>query len=328
MAHSGCACARDAQLSTLPNPSVTVVIPVYRDATRAADAARTMCEQRLPNDLAAQVIVVDDGSGDGTYEYLQSLQLPGVDLISLPDNLGRSGARNAGAQVALGEVIVFMDCDCLPVESDWLSAHYAAYRDPAVVAATGNVIGCDGGFWSRFQAEASNRRRRQHARGQVFSGSSQNLSVRKGAFSLVDGFDIGYTEYGFEDRDLLLRLSKLGSVAWVSGATVVHRDILDMGSIAKKMRLAGGKSAERFSQRHPAAYRELSYAFFDARIHHFWRVMRRPLVALVPRFALALQSAISARALPFVIAKMLVRVVTGLAFATGSLDSPDSSAKG
>jgi glycosyltransferase involved in cell wall biosynthesis len=310
-----------ARLNTVPNPNLTVVIPAFRDAKRAADAARAMLQQTLPAGLALQVVVVDDCSCDGTTEYLNSLGLSALEVLALPSNLGRSGARNTGAQIAQGEVVAFMDSDCLPVDAHWLANHYTAYQDPLVVAVTGGVIGFDKGFWSRFQLNASERRRKQHSRGAVFSGSSQNLSVRKAAFDRIGGFDTAFTEYGFEDRDLLLRLSKIGSVSWTTGATVIHRDQVDMISISKKMRLAGGSSAEQFGKRHPLAYRELGYAHFDARIHPLWKSVGGLLRNLVPSCAVALQKAISARLLPFAVATQLVRMVNGLSFTAGSLDA-------
>jgi glycosyltransferase involved in cell wall biosynthesis len=297
---------------------LSVVIPVYRDAARAADAARAMCRQRLPAGLELQVIVVDDGSADGTFESLQSLQLPGVELLALPMNQGRSAVRNAGAHTARGDIIVFMDCDCLPVEADFLAAHYAAYQDVSVVAGTGDVTGFDDGFWSRYQARASQRRRLQHARGDVYSGSSQNLSVRKDAFERIGGFDTAYTEYGFEDRDLLLRMVEQGTVAWIDRATVQHRDVLDMRTIVKKMPRAGGTSAEHFSHLHPQAYRKLGYAILDSRLHPAWRLISRPVGWLLPALAASFQGCLSIRLLPFPIAAAGAKTLTGLAFMTGT----------
>jgi glycosyltransferase involved in cell wall biosynthesis len=279
-----------------------------------------MRQQWLPPGMDLQVIVVDDGSPDCTFKQLQSLHLYGVDLISLPTNQGRSAARNAGARKARGDAIVFMDCDCLPIEADFLSAHYVAYRDASVVAATGNVTGFDDGFWSRYQTKASGRRRNQHDRGNVFSGSSQNLSVRKDVFERIGGFDPGYSEYGFEDRDLLLRLAELGTVVWLEDATVQHRDVLDMRTISKKMRLAAGSSALRFSRLYPAAYRMLGYAMLDARIHPAWRVLARPIGWLLPSLAAGFESCISARALPIAVAAGVAKFLTGLSFMTGSAD--------
>lgn len=307
---------------------LTVVIPVYRDVARAADAARAMRLQRLPSGMDLQVIVVDDGSADGTFEQLQLLRIPGVDLLSLPTNQGRSAVRNAGAAAARGDVVVFMDCDCLPVEADFLGAHYAAYQDASVVAGTGNVTGFDDGFWSRYQARASQRRRLQHEHGEVYSGSSQNLSVRKDAFERIGGFDTGYTEYGFEDRDLLLRLAEIGTVAWIDDATVQHRDLLDMRTTVRKMRVAGGASAERFSRLHPRAYRVIGYAKLDARLHPAWRLVSRPLKWVLPSLAAIFQTCISIRLLPFPVAAACAKTMTGLGFMTGTGHAKDMAPRG
>lgn len=284
-----------------------------------------MLEQSLPGDLQLQVIVIDDGSSDGTFEQLQPLRFLGVDLISLPVNGGRSAARNAGAHAARGDFIVFVDSDCLPVGRDFLVAHHAIFQDTSVVGGYGGVTGFDKGFWSRYQARASQRRRLQHERGDIFSGSSQNLSVRKSAFTQIGGFDTTYKEYGFEDRDLLIRLSRLGAVAWVENATVQHHDQLDMRTIARKMSLAGGSSALRFSRLHPQAYRVLGYAMLDARIHPIWRWISRPVSWLLPTLASVFDKCVPI--LPFTLSAVCVKALTGAAFMIGTCASTQTASE-
>src|SRR5688572_20259137 len=100
---------------------VSVVIPMYRDGTRALATSRSMAHQALPADTELEIIVVDDGSGDGSAGLLG--EESGIRLVRLPQNRGRSAARNAGAAVATGSVIVFMDCDCAPSSQDFLANH-------------------------------------------------------------------------------------------------------------------------------------------------------------------------------------------------------------
>jgi len=297
---------------------LSVVIPVYRDAERAAKAATAMRSQRLPDDVTLQVIIVDDGSGDGTFEHLQSLELPGADLLALPENQGRSAVRNAGALAAKGEIVVFMDCDCVPVESGFLAAHHAAFADQSVVAGTGHVTGLDDGFWSRYQTVSSHRRERQHAQGDVYAGSSQNLSVRKSIFDQVGGFDTNYKEYGFEDRDLLIRLSAAGRVTWVADATVRHCDELRMAAISRKMVPAGTYSAARFASLHPRQYRSLGYATLDARLHPMARLGAWLVGPLLPWMASSVDWCIARPRLPFGLVAAFAKVVIGLSFMVGT----------
>lgn len=297
---------------------VSVVVPVYRDATRARAAAHALLDQKLPPEAVLDVILVDDGSADGTIDELRSLET-WVRVLALPHNQGRSGARNAGAAAALGSIVLFMDCDCLPADRNLLLGHICALESGAV-ASCGHVTGIGADFWSRYQEEASYRRRRQHESGLEYAGSSQNLAVRRVAFEAIGGFDTGYRRYGFEDRDLLVRLGQCGSIAWTS-ASVRHQDQLCLSLVASKMAEAGQYSSRRFADHHPDAYRELRYAAIDAH----WHFAMRPLAYLATPLAKAMAHAFDhmncERWLPHTIARRIVRLTSALAYLGGTVRS-------
>lgn len=299
---------------------VSVVIPVYRDGARAIAAARAMAAQVLPTGMGVEIVLVDDGSDDNTPALLASDAAP-ARVLRLERNKGRSAARNAGAQSVSGTVVVFMDCDCLPTRDDFLSAHLAAL-DTGTVASTGSVIGRGDEFWDRYQQEASLRRERQHAAGNPYSGSSQNLAVRKAAFEQVGGFDGGYRQYGFEDRDLLLRLAALGRIIWTRDAVVRHLDTLNLVQVSRKMAEAGEHSSPRFAARHPDAYRALGYARLDARARPWLRLVARPLDAVLAPLSRLLDGLLAGPALPYALKAILVRLVTGASYLAGTARTP------
>jgi glycosyltransferase involved in cell wall biosynthesis len=305
---------------------LSIVIPTYRDGARARCAAEAMLAQVLPGDIDREVIVVDDGSDDDTQEHLARCTDPRVRVVRLPNNIGRSAARNAGAAQANGLGIVFIDCDCLPTGADFLAAHVTALAKGAV-ASTGEVTGCDGGFWERYQREASARRARQHNAGVSYAGTSQNLAVDRAAFERIGGFDTGYTRYGFEDRDLLLRLATLGRIAWTSEAQVRHLDALSLAQVSRKMREAGEFSSARFASRHPRAYIALGYARFDVRTHAWLRPVGHALRERLPLAARAIDRLLPMRAVPYVFKAFLVRVVTGLSYSVGTLHASEQATR-
>ncbi|HLS47476.1 MAG TPA: glycosyltransferase [Gemmatimonadales bacterium] len=90
---------------TSPAPVVTVVIPCYRQERYLAEAIESAEAQA---GQPVQVIVVDDGSPDGTAELAS--RYPGVELIR-QSNQGLTAARNAGLAAARGDFIVFLDAD-------------------------------------------------------------------------------------------------------------------------------------------------------------------------------------------------------------------------
>src|SRR5512145_391827 len=102
----------------------SLVIPVFKDRASLALLLRCLEAQHFPRQ-EFECLVVDDGSKDGTLEFLRRYSA-GFELraIAHPTNLGRSAARNTGWRQAKGEWVLFLDADMLP-EPSWL-AHYDA----------------------------------------------------------------------------------------------------------------------------------------------------------------------------------------------------------
>lgn len=91
--------------------SVSVVIPVYNGSRFVVAAVRSALEQ---THVPADVVVVDDGSTDGTADLLTTQFGPRIQLLRR-QNGGVSVARNVGVEVATGELIAFLDAD-----DEWL----------------------------------------------------------------------------------------------------------------------------------------------------------------------------------------------------------------
>lgn len=297
---------------------ISVVVPVYRSA---ADALRLMDElrdQELPYGESMEIIVVDDGSNDGTGDVLRAASSSTVQAVSLAVNKGRAGACNAGAAVARGDHIVFIDCDCIPADAHLLM-HHVDCLAAKHIACIGTIEGTDTGFWGRYQDDASDRRRRGHSAGRGFVGTTANFSVSADAFRSIGGFDPRYRRYGFEDRDFLVRLSRIGQIGWCDGAVVVHRDLLTLGGVLRKMQQAAGASASLFAHDHPLAYRELGYAKVDARIHKWLRPIGKlagPVIAAAARS----EPILNRRWLPYPVARTLVKMLVGLAYLHGTVE--------
>ena len=296
---------------------LSIVIPVFRDAIRAIELVRTLQGQRLPSGFEIEIIVVDDGSNDGSANRIKAVVGKDITLLRLSKNSGRAIARNNGAAAARGETLLFMDCDCLPVSDDLIIEHMRAWAAD-VVATIGPVVGNGDGFWHRYQVTASERRARQHASGINFSGSSQNLMVKRTAFDACGGFDSNYCTYGFEDRDLQIRIARYGRIVWATTASVRHMDSLALPLVCRKMIEAGGAAAVLFSHHHPEAYRVLGYAHLDARQHAWLRPLARLLDHLIEPMARYSDLIIASRCLPYKPKSWLVKALIGLSYLVGT----------
>jgi glycosyltransferase involved in cell wall biosynthesis len=91
-------------------PLLSVVIPTWNRARVVCEAVESARVQR-PG--AVEVIVVDDGSTDGTAELLEGRFGSEVRLLRMPQRGGPGAARNAGVRVATGELLAFLDSDDL-----------------------------------------------------------------------------------------------------------------------------------------------------------------------------------------------------------------------
>ena len=94
---------------------LSVVVATHNRKESLRCCLHSLQDQTL---AATELIVVDDGSDDGTAEMVQ-LEFPAVRLVRQDTNCGPAAARNKGLLLATGEIVAFTDDDCLP-SPDWL----------------------------------------------------------------------------------------------------------------------------------------------------------------------------------------------------------------
>lgn len=112
---------------TSAHPSVSIVIPTYnrvRDMRRAVEA---VLHQHRPEGLELELIVVDDGSTDDTWEWLDRQRGCGRLKAFCQTNSGPARARNRGAGEAKGDLLLFLGDDNVP-QPGWLLAHLEEHR--------------------------------------------------------------------------------------------------------------------------------------------------------------------------------------------------------
>ncbi|MFG1911091.1 bifunctional polysaccharide deacetylase/glycosyltransferase family 2 protein [Kribbella sp. NPDC048928] len=125
---------------------VSVIVPAYNESAGIEAAIRSL----IASDHPLEVIVVDDGSTDGTADLVESLHLPGVRVIRQV-NAGKPVALNTGLKAARFELVVMVDGDTV-FEPDAVRKLIQPFGHPAVGAVSGNAkVGNRRGLLGRWQ---------------------------------------------------------------------------------------------------------------------------------------------------------------------------------
>jgi len=194
--------------------SLSVIIATYN----RADLIRRLVQDLLDQTLAKsdyEVIVVDDGSKEDMRPLLADLAKGGALRVERQSNAGAGAARQRGAELAKGRVLVFLDDD-MRVRRDFLAAHLAARTNDTTVV-LGRLLPADQiatmPLFERFFATMLDRMAEGYSSGmETLRGSNVytgNVSVPRALFFDVGGFD---TEFrALEDQELGIRLERAGA---------------------------------------------------------------------------------------------------------------------
>jgi len=119
-------------------PTVSIVLAVHNGDTLVRRQISRLLSFDYPSNLL-NIIVVSDGSTDGTDEILGSIRHPSVKIILLQERRGKAAAVNAGLQSANGEVVLFVDIRPQPARNS-LRLLVSNFADPSVGCVTGELI--------------------------------------------------------------------------------------------------------------------------------------------------------------------------------------------
>jgi len=224
---------------------ISVIIPAYNAASTIGHCLEALSAQTCPPD---EVIVVDDGSTDGTAQVAKSF---GVRVISQP-NAGPAAARNRGATAAHGDILLFTDADCIPAP-DWVERMVTAFADPGVAGAKGAYLTRQREPVARFvQIEYEDRY--DHMRGQpaIDFVDTYSAAYRRDVFVEAGGFDATFPTASVEDQEFSFRLAARGHrLVFVPQARVVHIHDRTVGEYARRKFWIGYWKA-RVMRTHPS----------------------------------------------------------------------------
>jgi cellulose synthase/poly-beta-1,6-N-acetylglucosamine synthase-like glycosyltransferase len=115
-------------------PRVSIIVPAYNEELLLSKTIETLIEAEYPN---KEIIIVDDGSIDKTYEIAKRYQSKDIKVITRP-NGGKFAALNTGLVFASGEIIITVDADSLIARAAIIEI-VRGFQNPDVVGVAGNL---------------------------------------------------------------------------------------------------------------------------------------------------------------------------------------------
>jgi glycosyltransferase involved in cell wall biosynthesis len=98
---------------------LSVIVPVFNERNTVVEVLRRMRAVELPDGIEREIIVVDDGSADGTRDVLRQLGDSTVRIILHKENRGKGAAVRTGIEAASGDYILIQDADLEYDPEDW-----------------------------------------------------------------------------------------------------------------------------------------------------------------------------------------------------------------
>lgn len=259
---------RRATIPTHPDAGgASVVIPNWN--------GRDLLAKYLPSIIAAlagdprnEIIVVDNGSEDGSAEFVRR-QFPQVNLIALDRNLGFGGGSNAGFRAAKNRIVVLLNSD-MRVAPDFLPPLLEGFADPEAFAVSCQIFfsdpnklreetGLTQGWW-----EDGGLRVRHRIDPEVtdlfpcFYGGGGSCAFDRDKFLALGGFDHLLAPFYLEDTDL-------GYLAWKRGWKVLYQP---RSIVYHEHR---GTIGKRFTEAQIQAVLKKNYLLFCWKNIHEWR---------------------------------------------------------
>jgi glycosyltransferase involved in cell wall biosynthesis len=246
-------------------PGLSIVIPSRDGAARIPETLASIARQEVSCNV--EVVVVDDGSSDGTRNAAAGVALPwGPPSVLRHDvGRGRAAACNTGLGAARAPVVVVLDDD-MTLEPGAIAAHRAFHERRARQAALGRIVLAPG-------SEPASCFRRFLEREQAFREGALldrrddvpfpmcltgHFSAARDVLEEAGGFDASIARYGFEDIDLGYRLHGAGiRIAYLPEAVSIHRAYMtDLDRYLARQREAGLVARELAARYPDGPFRE------------------------------------------------------------------------
>jgi glycosyltransferase involved in cell wall biosynthesis len=189
---------------------VSIVVPTHNASGSIKACLESIVSQSYTD---IEIIICDDASIDHTLDVVSGIHDPRICVLAGEMNQGPSAARNRGIRQAAGEVVFFTDDDVC-ADRDWILNGLRHFDDDTVVGIEGRIIYVAVDYSPQYSDRIV-----QNLHGAQYM--TANVAYRKIALARGGLFHEDLRQ--FEDRDLALRLRKLGRIVFADDAVVRHQ---------------------------------------------------------------------------------------------------------
>ncbi len=215
------------------SPRVSVVVPCLNAARWLPEQLSALADQRFAEPF--EVIVADNGSMDGSQALVEAFRcrLPGIRFVDASARRGQAYARNLGAQVALGDKLLFVDADDA-VGPGWVGALASALDEHGFVASRFDLAGLNSPWVLESRDNPQERGLNPYTYPPYLDhAGGSGLGVLRAIHEAVGGFD--ETMPALEDTDYCWRIQRAGTpLVFVPDAVVQVRLRHDLGGMFRQ----------------------------------------------------------------------------------------------
>jgi len=226
----------------------SVIVPAF-NAQKTLARCLAALQTQTCSPPTYEIIVVNDGSTDATLQPVSSFHP--ARYISIP-HAGAATARNRGASMARGDILLFTDADCEP-QPDWIEKMLRAFDDASVSGAKGTYQTRQPEPVARFvQLEYEEKYARMRRAPTIDFIDTYSAAYRREIFLEHHGFDESFPTASVEDQEFSFRLAELGhKMIFVPDAIVYHEHPVSLGAYWRRKFWIGYWKV-RVHTRHPS----------------------------------------------------------------------------
>jgi GT2 family glycosyltransferase len=235
----------------------SIVIPTFNRLSELCLVLEAVQQQEVPDYASLEVVVVDDGSADGTWRWLRRQPWSLAMTLLRQENAGPAKARNRGVEIAGGDLVLFLGDDTVP-QPGWLLYHLEEHRieesQLAVLGYTSFPPTADTPFrsWINELGAQFGYQLIESPRNVPFNFFyTSNISLPRPALVELGGFREDFPAAAWEDIELAYRATRNGlRMVYQPRARTLHHHPITPRSFCRRQRTSG-RSAAIFAELHP-----------------------------------------------------------------------------